>query len=135
MCFCRYPRLRRGKRPEPPGCMTAARTKFRSTKWNGSGFEGPVILGVKAQKEFIRVAGMVNFDPKARARTGGLREEMKGASQEIAKNPARMRAAEREGNRSATSCARLSANAGARNRGNRWNIYMPQCFSMRPARR
>jgi hypothetical protein len=34
---------------------------------------------------------------KAKARAGELREEMARASQEIAKDPARMRAAEREG--------------------------------------
>ena len=40
---------------------------------------------------------MADFDPKAKARSAELREEMKQASQEIAKDPARMRAAEREG--------------------------------------
>ncbi len=43
------------------------------------------------------MAGVADFDPKAKARAGELREEMKRASQEIAKDPARMRAAEREG--------------------------------------
>jgi hypothetical protein len=43
------------------------------------------------------VAGVADFVPKARARAGELREEMKQASQEIAKDPARMRAAESEG--------------------------------------
>jgi len=43
------------------------------------------------------VAGMADFDPKAKARSVELREEMKRASQEIAKDPARMREAEREG--------------------------------------
>jgi hypothetical protein len=51
----------------------------------------------RAQKEFIQVAGMADFDPKAKARAGELREEMKRASQEIARDPARMRAAEQEG--------------------------------------
>ena len=40
---------------------------------------------------------MADFDPKAKTRAGELREEMKRASQEIAKEPARMREAEREG--------------------------------------
>jgi len=57
----------------------------------------PVARFKQAQKEFIQVAGMADFDPKAKARAGDLRAEMKQASQEIAKEPARMRAAEREG--------------------------------------
>lgn len=57
----------------------------------------PVARFKQAQKEFIQVAGMADLDPKAKARAGELREEMKRASQEIAKDPARMRAAEREG--------------------------------------
>jgi hypothetical protein len=40
---------------------------------------------------------MADFDPKAKARAGELREEMKEVSQQIARDPARMRAAEREG--------------------------------------
>ncbi len=40
---------------------------------------------------------MADFDAKAKVRAGELREEMKRASQAIAKDPARMRAAEREG--------------------------------------
>jgi hypothetical protein len=51
----------------------------------------------RAQKEFIQVAGMADFDPKAKARADELREEMKRASLEIVKDPARMRAAAREG--------------------------------------
>jgi hypothetical protein len=51
----------------------------------------------QAQKEFIQVAGLADFDPKAKARSAELREDMKRASQEIAKDPARMREAEREG--------------------------------------
>jgi len=43
------------------------------------------------------VAGIAGFDPRAKARADELREEMKRASQEIAKDPARMRTAEREG--------------------------------------
>ena len=43
------------------------------------------------------MAGLADFDPKAKARSAELRDEMKRASQEIAKDPARMRAAEREG--------------------------------------
>ncbi len=58
--------------------------------------DDPVARFKQAQKEFIQVAGTADFDPKAKARAGELREEMKRASQEIAKDPARMRAAERE---------------------------------------
>ncbi len=47
--------------------------------------------------EFIQVAGIADFDPKAKARAGELREEMKRISQEIARDPARMHTAEREG--------------------------------------
>src|SRR5713101_5095947 len=57
----------------------------------------PVVRFKQAQKEFIQVAGMADFDPKAKARASDLRAEMKQASQEIAKDPARMREAEREG--------------------------------------
>jgi Ti-type conjugative transfer relaxase TraA len=57
----------------------------------------PVARFKQAQKEFIQVAGLADFDPKAKARAAELRGEMKQASQEIAKDPARMRAAEREG--------------------------------------
>lgn len=57
----------------------------------------PVARFKRAQQEFIQVAGLADFDPRARARAQELREEMKRASQEIAKDPARMRAAEREG--------------------------------------
>ena len=57
----------------------------------------PVARFKQAQKEFIQVAGLADFDPQAKARSAELRDEMKRASQEIAKDPARMRAAEREG--------------------------------------
>jgi hypothetical protein len=57
----------------------------------------PVARFKQAQKEFIQVAGMTDFDPKAKARSAELRDEMKRASQEIAQDPARMRATEREG--------------------------------------
>jgi hypothetical protein len=40
---------------------------------------------------------MADFDPKAKVRSAELREEMKQASQAIAKESARMREAEREG--------------------------------------
>ena len=55
----------------------------------------PVARFKQAQKEFIQVAGVADFDPKAKTRAGELREKMKRASQEIARDPARMRAAER----------------------------------------
>jgi hypothetical protein len=57
----------------------------------------PVARFKQAQKEFIQVAGIADFDPKAKVRAGELRDEMKQASQEIAKDPVSMRAAEREG--------------------------------------
>jgi hypothetical protein len=53
--------------------------------------------GRQAQKEFIQVAVLADFDPQVKARAAELREEMKRASQAIAKDPARMYAAEREG--------------------------------------
>jgi len=43
------------------------------------------------------VAGVADFDPKAKTRAGELREDMKRASQEIAKDPAKLREAERAG--------------------------------------
>jgi hypothetical protein len=57
----------------------------------------PVARFKQAQKEFIQVAGMADFDPTAKARSAELREQMKRASQEIAKDPAPMHEAEREG--------------------------------------
>ena len=39
------------------------------------------------QKEFIQVTGIADFNPKAKTRAGELREKMKRASQEIAKDP------------------------------------------------
>jgi hypothetical protein len=57
----------------------------------------PVARFKQAQKEFIQVAGLADFDPQAKARSAELRDEMKRASQEIAKDPACMRTAEREG--------------------------------------
>jgi hypothetical protein len=57
----------------------------------------PVVRFKQAQKEFIQVAGLADFDPQAKARSAELREEMKRASQEIARDTARMREAEREG--------------------------------------
>ena len=62
-----------------------------------AGLGDPVARFRQAQKEFIQVAGTADVDPKAKARAAELREQMKRASQEIAKDPARMRAAEREG--------------------------------------
>jgi hypothetical protein len=79
----------RPRRPEPE-----AKTQGGSSE---AGQGDPVARFKQAQKEFIQVAGVADFDPKAKARAGELREEMKRASQEIAKEPARMRAAEREG--------------------------------------
>jgi hypothetical protein len=57
----------------------------------------PVARFKAAQKEFIQVAGIGDFDPRARSRAGELREQMERASREIAKDRTRMRTAEREG--------------------------------------
>jgi len=57
----------------------------------------PVARFKPAQKEFVQVARMADFDPKAKVRSAELREEMTQASQAIARDPARVRAAEREG--------------------------------------
>jgi hypothetical protein len=57
----------------------------------------PVARFKQAQKEFIQVAEMADFDPKAKERSAELREKMKRAPQKIARDPARMREAEREG--------------------------------------
>ena len=57
----------------------------------------PVARFKQAEKDLIQVAGLADFDPQAKARSAELRDEMKRASQEIARDPARMRAAEREG--------------------------------------
>jgi hypothetical protein len=74
----------------------------------------PVTRFKRAQKEFIQVAGLADCDPQAKARAAELREEMKRASQEIARDPARMRAAEREGftPKLKTSCGRPKKKAG-----------------------
>jgi Ti-type conjugative transfer relaxase TraA len=71
--------------------------KTQSHEKAEAGRGDPVARFKQAQKEFIQVAGLADFDPKAKARSTELREEMKRASQEIAKDPACMRAAEREG--------------------------------------
>jgi len=81
----------RARRPEPEAKAQGQERKQEA----GQG--DPVARFKEAQKEFIQVAGMADFDPKAKARASELRGEMKRASQEIAKDPARMRAAEREG--------------------------------------
>ncbi len=76
----------------------------------------PVERFKEAQREFIGVAGRFDLDPKAKARAGELREEMKTAALEITKDPARMREAEREESRprSETSSVRPSGSADAR---------------------
>jgi uncharacterized protein YukE len=62
-----------------------SRNRKRSQKRKPEAGQGDAVARFKqAQKEFIQVAGE-------------LREKMKRASQEIARDPARMRAAEREG--------------------------------------
>jgi hypothetical protein len=67
------------------------------------------------------VAGVADFDPKAKARSAELREEMKRASQAIAKDPALMRrpSAMASPPRSGTSSARPNGNTGARRAGGR----------------
>jgi hypothetical protein len=57
----------------------------------------PIARFKAAQKEFIQVAGIADFDPKAKVRAAELREEMRQASQEISSDQSRMRSAEREG--------------------------------------
>ena len=57
----------------------------------------PIARFKQAQKEFIQVAGLADFDPQAKARSAELRDDMKRASQDIAGDPASMRAAEQEG--------------------------------------
>ncbi len=79
------------RRPEPQ-----AKAQGREQKTE-AGHGDPVARFKLAQKEFIQVAGVADFDRKAKVRSAELREEMKRASQEINKDPARMRAAEREG--------------------------------------
>jgi hypothetical protein len=75
-----------------------SRNRKRSQKRKPEAGQGDAVARFKqAQKEFIQVAGVADFDPKAKTRAGELREKMKRASQEIARDPARMRAAEREG--------------------------------------
>jgi hypothetical protein len=58
---------------------------------------GPVERFRKAQQEFIKVAGAFDLDPTAKARAAELRQQMKRNAQEIAKDPALMRHAERAG--------------------------------------
>src|SRR5712692_2455471 len=64
----------------------AQRSQQERTPEAGQG--DPIARFKQAQKEFIQVAGVADFDPKAKARSAELREEMKQASQEIARDPA-----------------------------------------------
>jgi hypothetical protein len=57
----------------------------------------PITRFKKAQQEFIHLAGNADLDPRAKARSGVLREEMKSASRQITKDRVRMCAAEGEG--------------------------------------
>jgi Ti-type conjugative transfer relaxase TraA len=88
------PMQRERQRMRRPEAEAKAQDQERKAE---AGQGDPVARFKQAQKEFIQVAGMADFDPKAKARAQELREEMKQASQEIARDPARMRAAEREG--------------------------------------
>jgi Ti-type conjugative transfer relaxase TraA len=80
--------------PKRPEREAKAQGQERKTE---AGQGDPVARFKQAQKEFIQVAGLADFDPQAKARSAELRDEMKRASQEIARDPGRMRAAEREG--------------------------------------
>ena len=96
-------RAQEAEKEQPARRQERAQRPEREQKEQGqerkaeAGQGDPVARFKQAQKEFIQVAGVADFDPKAKARAGELREEMKRASQEIAKDPAHMRAAEREG--------------------------------------
>jgi len=82
-----------GQEPKQPEREAKAQGHEKAEAGQGD----PVARFKQAQKDFIQVAGLADFDPQAKARSAELRDEMKRASQEIAKDPARMRAAEREG--------------------------------------
>jgi len=71
----------------------------------------PIARFKAAQHEFIRVAGRAGFDPAAETQAGALREEMKSASQEIAKNPAHARGGAR-GHRAPSQEFRLPGREG-----------------------
>ncbi len=88
------PMQRQRERTQRPELEAKERSREQQPE---AGQGDPVARFKRAQKEFIQVAGLADFDPRVRARAQELREEMKRASQEIAKDPARMRAAEREG--------------------------------------
>src|SRR5712692_3071312 len=87
------PSVRQQERKRQP----AWETKERARQPEAAQGDDPIARFKQAQKEFIQVTGMADFDLKAKARSAELREEMKQASQEIARDPTRMRAAEREG--------------------------------------
>lgn len=82
------------ERARKPEMEAKAQGKERQAE---AGRGDPVARFKRAQKEFIQVAGVADFDPRAKARAAELREEVRRASQEIARNPARMRVAEQEG--------------------------------------
>ena len=82
---------------EPNPRQPERETKEGRERKPEAGQGDPVARFKQAQKEFIQVAGLADFDPRAKIRSAELRDEMKRASQEIAKDPVRMRAAERDG--------------------------------------
>jgi hypothetical protein len=88
---------RPAQRPQQESKQPERKEKTQGHEKAEAGQGDPVARFKQAQKEFIQVAGLADFDPRAKARSAELRDEMKRASQEIAKDPARMRAAEREG--------------------------------------
>jgi hypothetical protein len=80
--------------PEPSG-RSGRRESWATSASRKPG--GAIPSPASSGKGLDSVAGLADFDPQAKARSAELRDEMKRASQEIARDPARMRAAEREG--------------------------------------
>jgi len=76
----------------------------------------PVARFKQARKEFIQVAGIADFDPKAKARATELREEMHRASQEIALRTRRASDRRARGHRSSGQKLRPPGRAGTRTR-------------------
>ena len=91
---------RPAQQPQQERTQVAASDQKESSSERKSvaGQGDPVARFNQAQKQVcIQIAGLADFDPNAKNRSAELREEMRQASQEIAKDPGRLRAAEREG--------------------------------------
>jgi hypothetical protein len=93
---------RRGLETERTDDAETGRPEQKARQWNPvpvreASAPDPIARFKAAQKEFIQVAGIADFDPNAKARATELREVMKQTSQEIAKDSTRIRAAELEG--------------------------------------